>query len=99
MARRDDPPPTPFLHPPVWSTGTMNRGMPMHLLAINTGSSSLKAALYEMAGGERRELAVQAARFGHDDGSLAIADAGGRTLLGARRALPSPAAALAARIA
>jgi acetate kinase len=68
----------------------------MHLLTINTGSSSLKAALYEIADGERRELAVQAARIGHDDGTITITAADGRTILDERRDLPDHAAALAA---
>ena len=71
----------------------------MHLLTINTGSSSLKAALYEIAAGERRELAVQVARIGQDDGTITIADAGGRTLLDEQRDLPDHAAALAALFA
>jgi acetate kinase len=71
----------------------------MHLLTINTGSSSLKAALYPLAGAERRALAVHAARIGHADGSLRIAGADGATLLDARRALPDHAAALAATFA
>ena len=71
----------------------------MHLLTINTGSSSLKAALYPMAGAERRDLVVHAARIGHDDGTLRIADADGATLLDERRDLPDHAAALAATFA
>jgi len=71
----------------------------MHLLTINTGSSSLKAALYRTDGGEQLELAAHVARIGHDDGTIGITDAAGATLLDERRDLPDHAAALGALFA
>ena len=71
----------------------------MHLLTINTGSSSLKAALYRIEGAhEQRELAVHIARIGHDS-TIGITAADATTLLDERHVLPDHAAALGALFA
>ena len=64
------------------------------LLTINTGSSSLKAALYEMGQAERLDLAVQAERIGLPDSQIRITDAQGRPLLDQKREIQDHAAAL-----
>jgi len=69
------------------------------LLTINTGSSSLKAALYTMARDERREVAVQVERIGDGGAHIRIADADGKTLLDERRDLADHDAALKAMFA
>jgi acetate kinase len=66
----------------------------VRLLTINTGSSSLKAALYQMAAAEQLLLAASAERIGLPDGRLHIAGADGATLLDERRHLADHAAAL-----
>jgi acetate kinase len=71
----------------------------MRLLTINTGSSSLKAALYPLADAEHRDLAVLATRIGQAGGALTVTDAAGATLLDAGRSLPDHAAALVALFA
>jgi acetate kinase len=68
----------------------------MALLTINTGSSSLKAAVYRPQADERREVSLLAERIGHEDARLRLTDAAGKTLLDAKRDLPDHAAALAA---
>ncbi len=64
------------------------------LLTINTGSSSLKAALYAPDRWEQRELAVRVDRIGSAGGSLHVADAGGTTVWEEQRDLPNHEAAL-----
>lgn len=66
----------------------------MQLLTINTGSSSLKAALYAGAGTPQRELTIHAARLGQTVGTLRVTDAGGAKLFDEREELPDHAAAL-----
>jgi len=69
----------------------------VRLLTINTGSSSLKAALYAVGdgqAGEARLLAARAERIGQPGGRLRIADAGGAAIADERRDLPDHAAAL-----
>lgn len=70
----------------------------MALLTINTGSSSLKAAVYRAGTDERREVSVLVERIGHEGARLRITDANGAPLLDAARALPDHAAALDAFI-
>jgi acetate kinase len=76
--------------------------MPSHhscILTINTGSSSLKAALYRMDGGEQRMLAMLAAtveRIGRPDSHIRIADASGSGLLDRTEDLADHGAALRA---
>jgi acetate kinase len=62
-------------------------------LTINTGSSSLKAALYGLDRTERRELAVDFERIGRSDSHLRITDAHGTVLLEDRGELPDHEAA------
>ncbi|MDQ2785846.1 MAG: acetate/propionate family kinase [Chloroflexota bacterium] len=64
------------------------------VLTINTGSSSLKAALYQNAPAERRKLAIQAERIGTARGRVRIADANGATLLDEERDLTGQDTAL-----
>src|ERR671932_1066363 len=66
------------------------------LLTINTGSSSLKAALYHMWEGakETLELRAEASRIGDRGGGLRLADARGETLDERQDDLPDHAAAL-----
>src|SRR5215216_331647 len=66
------------------------------LLTINTGSSSLKAALYRLreSATEPPELRAEASRIGGRGGGLRLADAGGETLDERRDDLPDHAAAL-----
>src|SRR5918994_4732762 len=65
------------------------------LLTINTGSSSLKAALYRLREDttETPELRAEASRIG-GPGSLRLADARGETLDEVRDDLPDHSAAL-----
>src|SRR5919112_4041231 len=69
-----------------------------HLLTINTGSSSLKAALYRPREGatETPELRAEASRIGGRGGGLRLADARGETLDERRDDLPDHIAALEA---
>src|SRR5918911_484286 len=66
------------------------------LLTINTGSSSLKAALYRMWEGakETLELRAEASRIGDRGGGLRLADARGETLDESHDGLPDHATAL-----
>ena len=64
------------------------------LLTINTGSSSLKAALYEMGQSERLALAVQAERIGLSGSQIRITDDQGKTLLDQQRELQDHESAL-----
>ena len=68
------------------------------LLTINTGSSSLKAALYRLreSATEAPELRAEASRIGGRGGGLRLADARGETLDERRDDLPDHAAALEA---
>ena len=64
-----------------------------HLLTVNTGSSSLKAALYRVGARETRLLAAQAERIGSPDSRLRLEDFRGDTLYERRDALPDHPAA------
>ena len=66
------------------------------LLTINTGSSSLKAALYRLRGGgtETLELRVEAGRIGDRGDGMRLADDRGETLDECRDYLPDHTAAL-----
>src|SRR5919199_3089825 len=66
------------------------------LLTINTGSSSLKAALYCLQEGatETPELRAEASRIGGQGGGMRLADSRGETLDERRDDLPDHAAAL-----
>ena len=51
------------------------------LMTINTGSSSLKAALYRIGQSEQLDFAVNAERIGQDSGRLRIQDGHGEVVL------------------
>jgi len=76
--------------------------MPGHtdqwLLTINTGSSSLKVALYQVVRGETRALSGTAERIGDPTGHLRLTDARGATLIDQRGNLRDHGAALEAEI-
>jgi acetate kinase len=67
---------------------------PARLLTINTGSSSLKAACYQLASAEQRALAIQIERIGADDARMRIIGTDGSALLDTQQDLPNHAAAL-----
>ena len=69
------------------------------ILTINTGSSSLKIALYEMGSGETRILSGEVERIGMPAGHLQLTDAHGATLLDQRRDFPNHGATLEAVLA
>ncbi len=67
------------------------------ILTVNTGSSSLKAALYGASPqGLSLELSMLAERIGQPDAAFHIRDAQGRLISSASAALPDHSAALAA---
>ncbi|HEY7355794.1 MAG TPA: acetate/propionate family kinase [Ktedonobacterales bacterium] len=68
-------------------------------MTINTGSSSLKAALYDLGDEERLSIQALVERIGLSGGHLRISDAGGATLLDEQHDLPDHAAALRALFA
>ena len=65
-----------------------------HLLTVNTGSSSLKAALYRVGARETRLLAAQAERIGSPGSRLRLEDFRGDALYERRDALPDHPAAV-----
>jgi len=67
-----------------------------HLLTINTGSSSLKAAVYDMGHGEAIVLVVQFERIGQPHSQMRIMNAERETLVDEELPLPDHAAALEA---
>jgi acetate kinase len=68
------------------------------ILTINTGSSSLKAALYPRVGGEQPILTALASRIGLESGRLIANDAGGRKLVQTERPLADHRTALEALV-
>ncbi len=80
-------------------TASPYRGFTVHILTINTGSSSLKAGLYDLDGGEQPVLAVVVERIGQSDSRLLIADASGSSVLDRTEDLPDHGAALHALLA
>jgi acetate kinase len=68
----------------------------MKLLTINTGSSSLKAAVYDTAALDRPRLAVTIERIGHPDATLQLSAGAGPAQRDEQHALPDHAAAVAA---
>jgi len=68
--------------------------MTVRLLTINTGSSSLKAAIYHLDSGEELLVRVQVSRIGLAGSRMHIADAEGATLLDREGDLPNHDAAL-----
>jgi len=69
------------------------------ILTINTGSSSLKVALYEMGRGETRILSGEVERIGVPEGLLHVTDATGAKLIDQRHHLADHGAALEALLA
>jgi acetate kinase len=69
------------------------------ILTINTGSSSLKVALYEMGRGGTRILSGEVERIGVPEGRLHVTDADGATLIDQRNHLADHGTALEALLA
>ena len=69
------------------------------ILTINTGSSSLKVALFEIGRGETRILSGEIERIGDPEGRLHVTDANGATLIDQRNHLADHGAALEALLA
>ncbi len=69
------------------------------ILTINTGSSSLKAALYDLGDDEQLTIQALVERIGLSGGHIRVNAADGATLLDEQRALPDHAAALRALFA
>lgn len=69
---------------------------PRRILTVNTGSSSLKGALYRVDDGERQELVVHVERIGSADGRFVAADGAGRPVVERRDESADHGAALAA---
>ena len=84
---------------PVSLSAPATSGAVLRLLTLNTGSSSLKAALYRIDAAERREFAITMERIGDSGGRIRITDAEGAPALDAARDLPDHAAALDALFA
>ena len=68
----------------------------MRILTLNSGSSSLKAALYQMDTGEARLLSAAVERIGLAGGRIRMDDARGATVLDQEAVLTDPGAALRA---
>lgn len=68
----------------------------MRLLTLNSGSSSIKAVLYEMGPAETRRLSASIERIGMSGSRMKITDGGGATLLDRRAGLPDHERALRA---
>lgn len=68
----------------------------LRLLTINTGSSSLKAALYHLDGSERLHLSAKIERIGLSGGHVLISDGRGTVLFDRDEDLPDHDAALQA---
>jgi acetate kinase len=66
----------------------------LRILTINSGSSSLKSALYEMGHGERLLLSAQIERIGVEDSLFRVEATGGETLIAEKRELRDHDAAL-----
>ncbi len=66
----------------------------MRILAINSGSSSLKAALYEMNNLEKLLVALEVRRIGIPGGGIRALDAKGKTLFDREVNVPDHVAAL-----
>src|ERR671929_736533 len=92
----DDPPATSCGEPGSASGKVENIVSGRRLLTINTGSSSLKAALYRLQEGatETPELRAEASRIGDRGSGLRLVDDSGETLDERQDDLPDHAAAL-----
>src|SRR5918998_2076688 len=94
-------PPAAFRGEPRFASGKVESIVgARRLLTINTGSSSLKAALYRLREDTREtpELRAEASRIGGQGGSMRLAHDRGETLDERRDDLPDHAAALDALI-
>jgi acetate kinase len=80
-------------------SSTMSRATIQRILTINTGSSSLKVALFEMGQGETQILSGEVERIGAPEGRLHLTDAHGVGLLDQRSDLADHGAALGAVLA
>src|SRR5918996_192394 len=92
-----DPPPAPSRGEPGSASGKVESIVStQRLLTINTGSSSLKAALYRLWEDttETPEIRAEASRIGGRGGGLRLADAHGETLEECRDDFPDHIAAL-----
>jgi acetate kinase len=72
----------------------MNNNHPLHILTINSGSSSLKVGLHEIGDTERQVLVAQVDRIGRADSTIEIINTDGTTRLYEQRAIPDQNAAL-----
>ena len=72
----------------------MSDASPIRLLAINSGSSSLKVALYEIDKIEKLLVAIEVRRIGISGGRIRASDAQGETLFDREVNLPDHVAAL-----
>ena len=72
----------------------MSEASLIRILAINSGSSSLKVALYEMDEVEKLLVAIEVRRIGIPGGRIRASDAQGETLFDREVNLPDHAAAL-----
>jgi acetate kinase len=72
---------------------------PTRVLCLNAGSSSLKAAVFELSAAERRLAQAALERLGQDDARLWVRDAGGETIVDRTLAVPDHAHAVQELIA
>ncbi len=72
----------------------MNSNHTLHILTINSGSSSLKVGLHEIGDTERQVLVAQVDRIGHADSTIEMINTDGNTRLYDQRAMPDQNAAL-----
>jgi acetate kinase len=72
----------------------MSEASLIRILAINSGSSSLKAALYEIDKSEKLLVAIDVRRIGIPGGRIRASDAQGKTLFDSEVNLPDHVAAL-----
>jgi acetate kinase len=72
----------------------MDQRRHLQVLAINSGSSSLKVSLYRMAETEQALLTIEARRIGIQGGRMTAVNGQGETIIDREIALPNHAAAL-----
>src|SRR6185437_14273417 len=106
VARRptlNEPKGRAFAHPPRKTTSgrssTMLNQTARQILTINTGSSSLKVALYEAGRDETRILSGEVERICVPGGRFRLTDAHGATLIDRGGDLPDHGAALGVALA
>src|SRR6185437_7524044 len=91
--------PVPHEWRKLGSSSTMLNQTVQRILTINTGSSSLKVALFEIGRGETRILSGEIERIGVPEGHVHVTDANGATLIDQRNHLADHGAALEALLA